>query len=283
MHSSWDWLGSSENGNAYNGDILRNVGFIIAGVIALVFALWRALVAQSQARAAHSQTETAQQSLLNERYQRGAEMLGSPVLSVRLGGIYALQRLAEEHLEQYHIQIMRLLCAFVRNPISMEEEPISNRELRPDVQAAISAIGGRSDDAQRLEAETEFRLDLRGARLNDAIMGALIFADVDLSGAHLNRCYLREANLSGAVLLRANLSGARLSRAIISGARSGIESGRAETGEMIRPGRYAHVSQHQLDQTVADPNDSPILPAGATDPETGDPLVWHGQPFNPQS
>ena len=29
---------------------------------------------------------------------------------------YALQRLAEEHPERYHIQIMRLFCAFVRNP-----------------------------------------------------------------------------------------------------------------------------------------------------------------------
>ena len=46
-------------------------------------------------------------------------MLGSEVLSVRLGGIYALQRLAEEWPDQYHIQIMRLFCAFVRLPTSI--------------------------------------------------------------------------------------------------------------------------------------------------------------------
>ena len=47
-------------------------------------------------------------------------------LAVRLGGIYALQSLAEEHSEQYHAQIMRLFCAFVRHPTKdkkLESEP----------------------------------------------------------------------------------------------------------------------------------------------------------------
>ena len=52
--------------------------------------------------------------MLNERYQQGAEMLGSDVLAVRLGGIYALQRLAGEHPQQSHIQIMQAFCAFIR-------------------------------------------------------------------------------------------------------------------------------------------------------------------------
>ena len=43
-------------------------------------------------------------------------MLGSEVLSVRLGGIYALARLAREHPEEYHVQIMRLLLCFCPKP-----------------------------------------------------------------------------------------------------------------------------------------------------------------------
>ena len=43
-------------------------------------------------------------------------MLGSEQLSVRLGGIYALARLAREDPGDYHTQIMSLLCAFIRNP-----------------------------------------------------------------------------------------------------------------------------------------------------------------------
>ena len=61
---------------------------------------------QQQAEAALRQAETAlrqaadgagHRDLRNKRYQESSEMLGSDVLAVRLAGIYALQRLAEDH------------------------------------------------------------------------------------------------------------------------------------------------------------------------------------------
>ena len=70
---------------------------MIAGIIGFPIAIWRSIVASRQAAATQKQSETAQHSLLNERYQKGAEMLGSDLLSVRMGGIYALQRLADDH------------------------------------------------------------------------------------------------------------------------------------------------------------------------------------------
>ena len=206
----WEWLRASEDGKASNGDTLRNIGFIIAGVAALVFAVWRGVVAQRQANAAQEQTATAQQSLLNERYQRGAEMLGSPVLSVRLGGLFALQRLAEEHPEQYHVQVMRLFCAFVRNPPSMVGEPTVRGQLRADVQAAITAIGESSYDRQLLEEKAEYRLDLRNAHLENADLRWLNFAGVDLQDAYLTEADLTKTDLSSANLMGADLSSAGL-------------------------------------------------------------------------
>ena len=365
----WHWLccaapnGVTDSDTASNSEILRNVGFLIGGVLALLFALWRALVATRQADAAQGQTATARQNLLNERYQRGAEMLGNPVLSVRLGGTYALRRLAEEHPDQYHLQIMRLFCAFVRNPPGEDEVPFDLRELPPDVQAAITAIGERSPDGQLLESKTDFRLDLRSARLrnvdmrwlnfagaylryaylaqsdlfetnlshanlvtanlsdailaranlSDAILAQADLPGADLGGANLSGADLRganlrgadlrganlsgailedvnfsdailvDANLSGARLTGANLSGADLEEAIVSGTIWGFGPRRTATGEIIRPGKYAYVSQLQLIQTVADPNNPPIIPDGATDPETGEPLVWLSGSANPQS
>ena len=108
----WDWLTDNESGSA----TIRNIGLVIAGSVALPLAIWRALVADRQASAAQQQAGSAQRSMLNERYQRGAEMLGSEVLSVRMGGIYTLQRLSEKYRNSYHVQVMRLFCAFVRNP-----------------------------------------------------------------------------------------------------------------------------------------------------------------------
>ena len=71
----WDVLhGCQESVSA----TVRNMGVVIGGVIAIVLAVWRSMVAERQA-------DTAQQGLLNERYQKGAEMLGSDLLSVRAG------------------------------------------------------------------------------------------------------------------------------------------------------------------------------------------------------
>ena len=106
----WGWI-VTESGST----ILRNLGLVIGGLIAIGFGIWRGVVADRQAKASQDQAKTSQRGLLNERYQKGAEMLGSEVLAVRLGGIYALQHLAEEEPELYHVPIMRLFCAFMRN------------------------------------------------------------------------------------------------------------------------------------------------------------------------
>ena len=143
----WGWLHPKDSQTASNSESVRNLGILIGGVLAFVFALWRGWVAERQAATAQRQAETALQQagtaqrqaeiaqqqaataergLLNERYQRGTEMLGSDVLAVRLGGIYFLQRLAAEHPEEYHVQIMKSFCSFVRNPtadIGMPDDP----------------------------------------------------------------------------------------------------------------------------------------------------------------
>ena len=160
----WDWLSAGESGST----TIRNVGLVIAAGIALWFAKRRITVADRQA-------ETAQRGLLNERYQKGAEMLGSGVSAVRLGGIYALARLAREHPGGYRMQIMNLLCAFVRNPPVEKNQDI--HKVRQDVQAVMTEVGNRNRDALRIKIEKGkfVMLDLSGATLIEA----------DLTGAAL--------------------------------------------------------------------------------------------------
>ena len=158
---------------------------------------------------------TAQQGLLNERYQQGAEMLGSNVLAVRLGGIYALQRLAKEHPQQYHIQIMQILCAYARQPTRDECEaaddakPDAGTELRQDVQSVMTAISTCHARQLELERGAEFRLDLRQAQLPHAYL-----IDANLSGANLSDANLQSASLWIADLSRTNLSDADLTGAM---------------------------------------------------------------------
>ena len=152
----WEELGDEEESLSTT---VRNVGLVIGGVVAILVAIWRSRVAERQAGAAQRQANTTQQNLLDERYQRGAEMLGSDLLAARLGGICGLQRLAEEHPGQYHIQIMELLCAFVRYPTGGERRE-EGQDTVEDVQIAVRAIGTRSRTGIELERKSDFRLDL---------------------------------------------------------------------------------------------------------------------------
>ena len=248
----WGWLHPPEPTTVSNGETLRNVGLLIGGLLAFVFAGWRAWVAERQANAAKLQAETAfvqaettRQSLLNERYQRGAEMLGSTVLAVRMGGIYDLHRLAEEYPQQYYIQVMELLCAFVRNPVGRKEDLVIGYEgtdpanrLREDIQAVMTAIVSRGEKELELEQMSGYIPNLTGAylchlqlekgnlshvRLGRADLKSAYLLGADLLGAHLDFADLSSstlafANLTGSSLLEADLSSSRMAEANLSNA-----------------------------------------------------------------
>ena len=192
----WRWLNDGESGST----TIRNLGLVVAAIIALPLAIWRSIVAERQAATAQRQSETAQRGLLNERYQKGAEMLGSKVLAVRLGGIYALERLAREHPEDYHLQIMSLLCAFARNPPPSGKE---DAKVREDVRAIMTAVVEHSEAQIEREKQENYRLDFSRANLKGAFPERAVPADANLEGA-----FLDNANLEGAFLYRANLKGA---------------------------------------------------------------------------
>ncbi len=207
----WTWLRNGPDGMESGTTTVRNLGLVLAGVIALPLAIWRGWVAQRQA-------DTAKHNLLNMRYQQGAEMLGSEVLSVRRGGIYALQRLGGEYPTQYHIQIMQLLCAFVRHPPvgamdKTSQVPAEPNDLRSDVQEAMGSISACHARQDRLEIAVDYRLDLRGVQLP----GADLFK-TRLSRANLSRAILAEARLIGADLAGAKFTRANLAGAVLSGA-----------------------------------------------------------------
>ncbi len=214
----WGWLqGDGES----NSETLRNLGLVIAAVVALPLAIWRGVTADHQASIARNQADTARQILLNERYQKGAEMLGSSVLSVRMGGIHALQRLAGEHPEQFYVEIIQLLCTFARQPTEdregerwqMKTEGKSDAALlsvRTDVQAIIAAVGCLRETGKELEKDG-FRLDLRGANLRAGMFSRMDLSGALLGAADLSGAYLGEANLSGVSLIDLYLFQAKVS------------------------------------------------------------------------
>ena len=242
----------------------------------MVLAVWRSRVAGRQAA-------TAERGLLNDRFQKGAEMLGSDVLAVRIGGIYGLTHLAREHPQQYHVQVMRLFCSFAR-------DTSPSGILNEDAKAVMDAIGARRERHLRLERDAEYWLNLSRAQLQNAnLQGANLSSSdlpavqddvwpnrtfTDLSGAHfydanLESAILKNADLSGAYLLGTKLSGVDFDGTNLSGARlSSDNDEKPATG----------LNQSQLDLARADPGNPPYL-NGVVDAVTGKPLVWRGRPL----
>ena len=83
-----------------------------------------------------SQTlRTTQEGQITDRFTKAIEQLGKESLAVRLGGIYALERIARDS-ESDHWAVMEILTAFVREPL--KENDMSR--FPPDRQAVVTVI-----------------------------------------------------------------------------------------------------------------------------------------------
>jgi uncharacterized protein YjbI with pentapeptide repeats len=171
--------------------------------------------------------ELTEQGQVTERYTKAVEQLGSDKIDVRIGGIYALERVARDSVRD-HPTVVEVLTAFIREHSGEPwPKPASQREVlqlstRPDVQAALAVVG-RRDPHRDIR-----RVDLSGAILSGADLTGVNFSganltDANLSGTHLTRANLNRANLGGANLgggdlQRANLTDANLIRANLTDA-----------------------------------------------------------------
>jgi hypothetical protein len=160
---------------------------------------------------------------VTDRYTKAIEQLGSDKLDVRIGGTYALERVARDSAED-HPTVMEVLTAFIR--VHSFDRPSHDhptrgdvaRETRNDVQAAITVIARRAS-ARDIRAVDITGAHLPGANLIDARFGAARLVDVNLEEADFTGANLAGADLAGATLTDANLDGADLYRADLSGAR----------------------------------------------------------------
>jgi Pentapeptide repeats (8 copies) len=170
-----------------------------------------------------------QQGQITDRYTKAIEQLGAEKLAVRLGGIYALERIAVDS-KRDHQTVVEVLSAFVRertdasrtekqtvvevpkelfqetDQSKINEQTLSDSKARltTDVQAVLTVLG-------RLpHRKIVGRGDLQGALLIGAELGNADLSGAQLREANLSRATLREANLSRAMLRKADLSRAEL-------------------------------------------------------------------------
>jgi hypothetical protein len=157
----------------------------------------------------------AREGQVTDRYTKAIEQLGSDKLDVRIGGIYALERVARDSIKD-HPTVMEVLTAFIRE-YSRDQWPKvgPGRWTRPDVQAAVTVVGRRA--AKR---DIEDRpIDLYRAVLINATLNSAHLRGATLRGADLTGADFRAAILAGADLRDVNIKSARLGGADLTGAR----------------------------------------------------------------
>jgi hypothetical protein len=240
------WL-SARNQAAFfvTGVVVVVLLFIFSTVTAALAAVaaWVALLRH------FAQTEADRQRRFTETFSKAVEQLGSEKREVRVGGIYTLERLANEALaneapvsqQQQVIQktveersgpvdlywtVMETLTAFVREQAPWPPRPKARAaEMTPD-----SAVRQSSTQCKEKQLRPEPPTDIAAVitviqrrlgheREKGRIGWRLDLRAVDLRGAsalrgaHLERAYLNGAHLEGADLHDAHLEGAILSDA----------------------------------------------------------------------
>jgi hypothetical protein len=210
-----------------------------AGFIGLAFT-WRNL---RQTRESTQRTlELTEQGQITERFTHAIDQLGKTddnnekIEEIRLGGIYALERIAVEEPDTYHWPIMQVLVAYLRRYASWQDDPSKETPWSADIQTVLNVIGRRSRYFGEGEGEplslggldfSGYRLPpkahLEGAWLGNSHLESAVLIGAQLKkaglvGAHLEGAYLEGADLSEADLRGAHLEGAYLWNADLTGA-----------------------------------------------------------------
>jgi hypothetical protein len=165
-----------------------------------------------------------EQGHITDRFTKAVEQLGKindrgqPNIEIRLGAIYALERIAKDSARD-HWPIMEILTAYVRQHAKPgTDEPYTlDKKPSPDIQAILTVLGRRKTDRGREDRSNLQYLDLMEARLWGAKLTGANFRGADLEKADLRGALLFGTRLQGAALIETNMEKAHLIEADLEG------------------------------------------------------------------
>jgi uncharacterized protein YjbI with pentapeptide repeats len=232
---------------------------ILGGVaigIGLYYTWRRITIAEEDLKATQESLKVTQENLrvsqedqITERFTKAVDQLGAidhlgnPAIEIRLGGIYALERIASESKKDY-LPIIEILTSYVRKNscgdsilkngnISMDIQSNEStkhnvskvRKISPDIQAILTVLGRLIKNGEPII------LDLRATCLEGANLFGAHFEGANLFSAHFEGANLRNSHFEGADLNGvhfegadfdgANLEGSKLNGAYFKGANLG--------------------------------------------------------------
>jgi hypothetical protein len=175
---------------------------------------------------------------ITERFTRAIDQLGSGELDVRLGGIYALERIAGDS-EADHPQVVEVLTAYVREharwpaprssltragraspeipgpsieAIHALERIAKGSRADPDALGAVETPDNKTSESPPLPTDVQAAMSVLGRRdtSRDKKGAQLRLSDVDLRGVSMRGGHFEEARFRRAHVEEANLEGAQL-------------------------------------------------------------------------
>jgi Pentapeptide repeats (8 copies) len=171
----------------------KTLSQILGGLVLLVgfYFTWQnlAITRESQVaaeKATQDNLRIAQEGQITDRFGKAITQLGDTKIEIRLGAIYALERLAKDSPKD-HWSIMEVLTAYVREHAKVDSVKKENQPSPPvvDIQSILTVFGRRTFTYEKGE---DHRLDLRRTYLSE----------IDLRKGDLRGADLRETNLTSA-------------------------------------------------------------------------------------
>ncbi|WP_432082759.1 pentapeptide repeat-containing protein [Streptomyces sp. WAC 04229] len=202
-------------------DVRTTLLQVVGGLVVLfgAYATWR------QLRVSQDGLRATQEGYVTDRFSRAVDQLGSDKLDVRIGGLHALWRIAEQSTRDREA-IISIQAAYLRThlpwPPAGPESPapdvpindIAPLETRAaDAQVALTALGVL---CQRRE-QSWVNLSITDLRRADC--DGLWFPEVNFDRACMEAAGLYRVNLTQASLVSVNLRHADLTTAILRRAR----------------------------------------------------------------
>jgi uncharacterized protein YjbI with pentapeptide repeats len=239
------------------------------------------------------QVRVARDGNITDRFTKAIEQLGSTKVELRLGGIYALERIAKTS-SMDRLAIVEVLTTFIRTNSSAKSSPAPEwMQIRaPDIQAAMNTLGHIPEADEGISLHLP-QVDLRRVYLSRARLVRPRMPESNLTGAWMRNAqliqarlrktnctdanmeytYLVEADLREADLTHANLNGANLHGAVLEGA--------ILSGASLREANLTHARLRGADLRGADLTAAKLAGVDIADVVFDGSTVWP-QNFTPR-
>ncbi|MEU4618272.1 pentapeptide repeat-containing protein [Streptomyces umbrinus] len=232
-----DPAGGSQAGSSQRGglDWARRVelGAVVLGV------LLSSLIAGAGIWYSNNQVSQgmriAQEGQITDRYTKAVENLGDDAVDVRLGGIYALQRIMEDSPRD-HSTIANVLGAYLRThavkPLKKGDSAsadaiaaatvLANRDVSRDFLFVFDLSNTRLPGLEIKPRMHQMSKVVFGAQLRGAILSGVDWNGAQLRSADLREVFLEKANMSHVNFVGAQLEGAHLADSNLSHAKFNV-------------------------------------------------------------